>query len=88
MVEIGRRSGRRVVCLISDMNQPLGSAVGNALEIREAIMTMRGEGPPDFRDHCLEVAGHMLVLAGAVDNLEAGKGMIAQKLNDGSALAS
>ncbi len=88
MVEIGRRSGRRVVCLISDMNQPLGSAVGNALEIREAIMTMRGKGPPDFRDHCLEVAGHMLVLAGTADNLEAGKGMIAQKLNDGSALAS
>lgn len=63
MVEIGRRSGRVVVALISDMNQPLGHAVGNALELREALDTLAGAGPEDFRQHCLEVAGHMLVLA-------------------------
>ena len=87
MVEIGIRAERRVVCLISDMNQPLGNAVGNALEIREAIMTMRGEGPDGFREHCLEVAGHMLVMAGATKELEAGKDKIARTLADGSALA-
>jgi pyrimidine-nucleoside phosphorylase len=86
MVEIGRRSGRQVVCLISDMNQPLGQAVGNAIEIREAIMTLRGEGPADLRDHCLEVAGHMLVLAEKAKNIDSGKKKIAKALSDGSAL--
>jgi pyrimidine-nucleoside phosphorylase len=64
MVEIGRRAGRQVVALISDMNQPLGQAVGNALELAEALETLRGGGPQDFREHCLEVAAQMLALAG------------------------
>ncbi len=87
MVEIGDRAGRRVVALISDMNQPLGNAVGNALEVREAIDTLRGMGPPDFKEHCLEVAGQMLRLAGKAEDLSAAKERAAAALADGSALA-
>jgi len=64
MVEIGILAHRKVTALISDMNQPLGRAVGNAVEVREAIETLRGGGPSDFVEHCLIVAGHMLRLAG------------------------
>ncbi|MBN2304868.1 MAG: thymidine phosphorylase [Anaerolineae bacterium] len=62
MVDIGAGAGREMVALISDMNQPLGHAVGNALEVREAINMLRGDGPADLRDHCLAVGGHMLRL--------------------------
>jgi pyrimidine-nucleoside phosphorylase len=64
MVEIGKGAGRKVTALISDMNQPLGHAVGNALEVKEAIETLKGGGPEDFLEHCIIVAGHMLRLAG------------------------
>ncbi len=63
MVEIGHGVGREVVALISDMNQPLGSAVGNALEVAELIETLHGAGPQDLREHCLALAAHMLKLA-------------------------
>ncbi|HVO42939.1 MAG TPA: thymidine phosphorylase, partial [Aggregatilineales bacterium] len=63
MVEIGTRVGQRVVALLSDMNQPLGCAVGNALEVVEAIDCLHGGGPRDLREHCLVVAAHMLRLA-------------------------
>jgi pyrimidine-nucleoside phosphorylase len=86
MVDIGRRAGRRVVALISDMNQPLGFAVGNALEVREALATLHGGGPADFRDHCLTVGAHMLVLAGKAGDLRQGRRLIAGALTDGSAL--
>ena len=62
MVSIGELSGRNVAALLSDMNQPLGVEVGNALEMKEAILTLRGEGPEDFMEHCLEVASEMLLL--------------------------
>jgi pyrimidine-nucleoside phosphorylase len=62
MVDIGFGAGREMVALISDMNQPLGNAVGNALEVREAIETLHGGGPADLREHCVAVAGHMLRL--------------------------
>jgi pyrimidine-nucleoside phosphorylase len=64
MVDIGRRMGRRVRAVISDMNQPLGQAIGNALELKEALDTLQGNGPADFREHCLSVAGQMLQLTG------------------------
>jgi len=86
MVEIGRLAKRKVVALISDMNQPLGFAVGNALEVREALDTLRGGGPPDFRRHCLRVGGHMLVLAGEVASPREGQRRIEKALSDGSAL--
>jgi pyrimidine-nucleoside phosphorylase len=63
MVEIGHNVGRRVVALLSDMNQPLGRAVGNSLEVAEAIACLHGGGPADLRDHCLAVTAHMLRLA-------------------------
>jgi pyrimidine-nucleoside phosphorylase len=64
MVEIGHDAGRDVIAVLSDMNQPLGSAVGNALELEEAIYTLKGNGPKGFRLHCLEIAKHMVMLAG------------------------
>ncbi len=69
MVKIGQLAGRKVTALLSDMNQPLGYAVGNALEVREAIETLRGGGPADFREHCLHVSAHMLVLGEVSDSL-------------------
>ncbi len=62
MVRIGQTMGRHVTAVISDMNQPLGSAVGNALELIEAIETLKGNGPQDFEEHCLTVATEMLLL--------------------------
>jgi pyrimidine-nucleoside phosphorylase len=86
MVDIGRRAKRRVVALLSDMNQPLGCAVGNALEVREALDTLRGGGPPDFREHCLHVASHMLRIAGRADTLRAARALAVEALDGGAAL--
>ncbi len=88
MVEIGNGVGRRVTALISDMNQPLGNAVGNALEVREAIETLRGGGPPDFIEHCLVVAGHMHRLAGKSNakDLSDVRPLLQEKLQNGEAL--
>jgi pyrimidine-nucleoside phosphorylase len=85
MIEIGQIHGKQVVALISDMNQPLGLAVGNALEVREAIQTLQGAGPNDFKEHCLEVAGHVLMLAGRVQTLIDGKRMALEMLEKGAA---
>ncbi|HLC35059.1 MAG TPA: thymidine phosphorylase [Anaerolineales bacterium] len=85
MVGIGKRAGRRMVALVSDMNQPLGCAVGNALEVREAIDTLKGGGPTDFREHCLEVAAHLLMVAGAARSITAARGLAVARLEDGSA---
>jgi pyrimidine-nucleoside phosphorylase len=85
MVGIGRRSGRRVVALLSDMNQPLGHAVGNALELREAIETLHGRGPVDFREHCLLVADHMLVLGEKASDLLSARKMAEKALSEGLA---
>ncbi len=87
MIAIGRGVGRKVAAVIADMNQPLGYAVGNALEVKEAIETLHGGGPLDFRNHCLTVAGKMMELAGKAPNFEAAKAMLARSLNDGSAWA-
>ncbi len=85
MVSIGRLSGRKVVALLSDMNQPLGCAVGNALEVAEAIETLHGKGPEDFREHCLESAAYMLKSSGMVSTLEEGQKIANDALIDGSA---
>jgi pyrimidine-nucleoside phosphorylase len=85
MVVIGRGVGRKVAAVISDMNQPLGYAVGNALEVREAIDTLHGGGPTDFRDHCLTVAGMMLLLADKASSLDEARSILIRSLDDGTA---
>ncbi len=85
MVNIGRDVGRKCVALLSDMNQPLGCAVGNALEVREAIDTLHGGGPSDFREHCLTASAHMLRLGHKVESLIEGEKLAAQLLDSGQA---
>ncbi|MBE9506591.1 MAG: pyrimidine-nucleoside phosphorylase, partial [Chloroflexi bacterium] len=85
MVRLGGEAGRRVVALISDMNQPLGWAVGNALEMREAISTLHEAGPTDFREHCLAVASEMLTLSGKAADASAGLTMAMEILASGAA---
>lgn len=85
MVAIGERMGRKVTALISDMNQPLGRAVGNALEVKEAVETLHGQGPADFTDHCLTCAAHMLLLGGKADTLEAAHTLAKAQLENGAA---
>jgi len=84
MVSIAHLAGRKAVALLSDMNQPLGFAVGNTLEVREAIQTLQGGGPPDFREHCLVVAGHMLALGGGAEDEHSGRAMAEKALREGS----
>lgn len=84
MVAIGKMSNRRVVAVLSDMNQPLGCAVGNALELREAIDTLHGNGPADFTEHCLEMAAHMLVLGDKAPDHAAARGMAEKALQNGA----
>jgi pyrimidine-nucleoside phosphorylase len=86
MVNIGRLAGRKTVALLSDMNQPLGSAVGNALEMIEAIELLRGNAPKDYYEHCLHVAAHVLVLGQRAKDLEEGRALAEKSITDGSAL--
>src|SRR5512147_932132 len=85
MVDIGHLAGREVVALLSDMNQPLGNAVGNSLEVVDAINTLRDHGPEDFLEHCLHVSSHMLVLGQRAKDLAEGRSMAERSIADGSA---
>jgi pyrimidine-nucleoside phosphorylase len=85
MVDIGKLAGREVVTLLSDMNQPLGNAVGNSLEVVEAVQTLEGGGPQDFREHCFHVSAHMLVLGKRARDLAEGRSMAEKAIADGSA---
>ncbi|MGH2537420.1 MAG: thymidine phosphorylase [Candidatus Promineifilaceae bacterium] len=87
MVDIGRDAGRRMVALLADMNQPLGHAVGNALEVKEAIETLAGTGPADLWAHCLAIAAEMLLLASQAAGREEAEGQLAAARSDGRALA-
>ena len=88
MIEIGRRAGREVVCELTDMDQPLGRAVGNALEVREAVATVRGEGPPDFTELVLASCAHLLALSDlGIDRAE-GRRRAEAAVADGSAHAA
>src|SRR5512135_417284 len=85
MVEIGQALGRKVVALIGDMDQPLGFAIGNALEVKEAIEVLRGRGPQDVIEHSLNIAAHMLLLGDRVKDLAEGRALAEKLLADGSA---
>ena len=86
MVGLGRRAGLEVVCELTDMDQPLGAAVGNTLEVREALATLRGEGPPDLAELVLGSAAHLLVLSDLGVDLDEGRRRAEQAIADGSAL--
>ena len=86
MVAIGELSGRRVIAVLSPMDQPLGNAVGNALELREAIEMLHGVGPEDYRYHCLHLAAYMLILGQKAPNIETGLAMAERAMQDGSGL--
>jgi pyrimidine-nucleoside phosphorylase len=88
MIELGDRAGRKVVCMLTDMDQPLGRAVGNALEIREAVATVKGEGPPDFSELVLASAAHLLSLSDlGLDEFTARR-VAEEAVADGSALSA
>lgn len=86
MVETGERMGKKVVALITDMDQPLGHMIGNALEVVEVIDVLRGGGPEDLRELCLELAGWMLHLGGVADTVAEGKQQSAALISSGKAL--
>ncbi len=86
MVEIGKRVQKKVVALITDMDQPLGNFAGNSLEVIESVETLKGNGPADLRELCLELAGWMLVLGGKASNLAEGRKQAAEEISSGRAL--
>jgi len=85
MVSIGVRSGRRVMALVTDMDRPLGSAIGNALEVEEVVAVLRGGGPEDLVAVCLELASYMLFLAGVAKTVEKCKELAMDAVNSGNA---
>jgi pyrimidine-nucleoside phosphorylase len=88
MIELGRRAGRKVVCMLTDMDQPLGQAVGNALELREAIATLHGEGPADFSELVLGSVAHLLALSDLEIDEDEGRRRAEAAVADGSAVAA
>lgn len=86
MVETGERMGTKTVALITDMNQPLGYAVGNAVELEEVVSALRGMAPADLLQLCLELAGHMLHLGERAASLNEGKKIAQEMIDSGKAL--
>ncbi|WP_064090965.1 pyrimidine-nucleoside phosphorylase [Rossellomorea aquimaris] len=86
MVNIGNNVGRKTMAVISDMSQPLGFAIGNALEVKEAIDTLKGEGPEDLTELCLTLGSHMVYLADKATSQEEARDMLQKAIQDGSAL--
>lgn len=87
MIDIGRKvGGKRMAAVISDMDQPLGRSVGNALEVIEAIETLKGNGPEDFAELCKSLAGVMIYVGGKAESYEAARRMAEEHLSDGLAL--
>lgn len=86
MVSIGTMAGKKTVAVITDMDQPLGRAVGNSLEVREAIDTLRGEGPADFKEVVFALGSQMLMLAGRAADEKEARALMEGVIQDGSAL--
>jgi pyrimidine-nucleoside phosphorylase len=86
MVDIGSQVGRKTVAVISDMNQPLGFAVGNALEVKEAVDTLAGKGPSDLTELVLAIGARMLLLGGLVTSVEEGRARLEEIMATGKAV--
>jgi pyrimidine-nucleoside phosphorylase len=86
MVETGERMGKKMAALITDMDQPLGRYVGNALEVVEVLEVLRGEGPDDLRDLCHELAAWMFLLGDRVRTIDEGRQLSAKLIRSGDAL--
>src|SRR6476620_11837570 len=86
MVRIGNNVGRKTMAVISDMSQPLGEAIGNALEVQEAIDTLQGKGPKDLEELCLTLGSQMVYLAGKASSLEDAREKLIEVMNNGKAL--
>ena len=88
MVDLGRRAEREVVCLLTDMDQPLGQAVGNALEVRETIATLKGHGPEDFTELVLDACARLLALSDLGIDADEGRRRAQRSVADGTALGA
>lgn len=86
MVEIGKSAGRKMTAVITNMDEPLGMAVGNILEVKEAIDTLKGNGPDDFVELIETLASHMLILGGAVKDFDEGLMRVRESIQSGKAL--
>jgi pyrimidine-nucleoside phosphorylase len=86
MIAIGKAGGLKMKALITDMSQPLGFAIGNALEVKQAVEVMRGQGPKDFSSLCVELSARMLVLGKAEKSLDSARITLRRHISDGSAL--
>lgn len=86
MVQIGNNVGRKTMAVISDMSQPLGYAIGNALEVKEAIDTLKGHGPEDLTELCLTLGSHMVYLAGKAESTDRAREMLQEVIDNGKAL--
>ena len=86
MVGIGNATGRKTMAIISDMSQPLGFAIGNALEVKEAIETLQGNGPEDLTELCLVLGSQMVVVGGKAETLEEARAMLEEVIANGEAL--
>jgi pyrimidine-nucleoside phosphorylase len=85
MVDIGNGAGRKTTALITNMDQPLGYAVGNALEVKEAIAALRGQGPADLMEICITLAAYMILLAGKTDEFDTAKELVSETILNGKA---
>jgi pyrimidine-nucleoside phosphorylase len=88
MIALGQRAGRDVVCVLTDMDQPLGRAVGNALEVRESVAVVRGEGPPDLTELVLDACAHLLALSDLDVDVAGGRALAEAVVADGTALTA
>ncbi len=86
MVKIGNGAGRKTTAIVSDMDQPLGFAIGNALEVEEAINTLKGNGPADFLELCLTLGSRMLIAGGKADGEDEARQLLLNTIEEGTAL--
>jgi pyrimidine-nucleoside phosphorylase len=85
MVQIGKNAGRSMTAILTDMDEPLGCAVGNQLEVIEAINTLKGNGPKDLTDICLEIGSYLVLDAGVANSLEEAKNLLKTQISNGKA---